>query len=194
MTRKWLSLALILLVALSLVVACQPEATPAPEAPTAEEGAEAPTAAPEPEVDEEPTAAPAEEPVEEPAQGELAKILVTLDWVPNEYQNWMWAGMDKGFYADEGIEVEFFVPTNVETALTAVSAGRTDLGLSISADTILAVGQRGHAGQGRLHHLPSRRIGGYAHPGGHPYPGRHGGQGLGHRELGHGAGHVPLGL
>ncbi len=145
--KSWLAVALTLVVALGLIVACAPEATPAPEVETptaapAEEEVEEPTAVPEeptaaPEEEEAPTAVPEEE--EAPAEAELQKVLVTLDWVPNEYQNWLWVGMDKGFYAEEGIEVEFFVPTNVETALTAVSAGRTDVGLSISADTIIGV-------------------------------------------------------
>ena len=145
--KGWLAVALTLVVALGLIVACAPEATPAPEveAPTAapaEEEVEDPTAVPEeptavPEEEEAPTAVPEEE--EAPAEAELQKVLVTLDWVPNEYQNWMFVAMEKGFYAEEGIEVEYFVPTNVETALSATAAGRTNVGLSISADTILAV-------------------------------------------------------
>jgi putative hydroxymethylpyrimidine transport system substrate-binding protein len=74
-----------------------------------------------------------------PAPEELRRVLVTLDWPPNSYQTWLFVGIQKGFYEAEGIEVLYYVPTNVETALAMTGAGRTDIGLSVSADTILGV-------------------------------------------------------
>ena len=109
-------IALTLLAALALVtsVGCAQEAT-SPE-PTS-------TAIPEPT----PTATP------EPISVKLA-----LDWYPNANHLGLFIAKNKGYFADEGLNVTMYTPSDPSTVLQTVAAGSDDFGMNYQLDILLA--------------------------------------------------------
>lgn len=60
---------------------------------------------------------------------ELEKITVVLDWVPNTNHTGMYAALEKGFYEEEGLEVEIIQPTAGGSA-DLIAAGQGEFGIS----------------------------------------------------------------
>lgn len=69
------------------------------------------------------------------------KISLALDWFPNSNHAGFYMAQKNGYYDDEGLLVEIFVPTNPEDVLKTVGAGRDDLGISYQAEVLLARGE-----------------------------------------------------
>ena len=59
----------------------------------------------------------------------LEKITVVLDWVPNTNHTGMFVAQEKGFYAEEGLEVEIIQPTAGGSA-ELIAAGQGHFGIS----------------------------------------------------------------
>jgi len=66
---------------------------------------------------------------EEAPQGELTKVTVILDWVPNTNHTGMYVALDKGYYEDEGLDVEIIQPTEGGSA-DLIAAGQGEFGIS----------------------------------------------------------------
>lgn len=60
---------------------------------------------------------------------ELKKITVVLDWVPNTNHTGMYVAKDKGYYKEEGFDVEIVQPTEGGAA-DLIAAGRGEFGIS----------------------------------------------------------------
>ena len=69
------------------------------------------------------------------------KISLALDWFPNSNHAGFYMAQNNGYYDEEGLQVEIFVPTNPEDVLKTVGAGRDDLGISYQAEVLLARGE-----------------------------------------------------
>ena len=69
------------------------------------------------------------------------KVSLALDWFPNSNHAGFYMAVEKGYYEDEGLEVDIFVPSNPEDVLKTVGAGRDDFGVSYQADVLLALGE-----------------------------------------------------
>ena len=54
---------------------------------------------------------------------EQAKITVVADWLPWAVQGPIMAAQQRGYYKDEGLEVDLISPANVADQLKMVSAG-----------------------------------------------------------------------
>lgn len=87
---------------------------------------------------EEPTATHAPTPTATPV---VTKVSLALDWYPNSNHAGFYMAQEKGYYQDEGLEVNIFVPANPEDVLKTVGAGRDDFGISYQAEVLLARGQ-----------------------------------------------------
>ena len=83
---------------------------------------------------EEPTPAPTPTPAPE-------QVSLALDWFPNSNHAGFYAALERGYYADEGLEVDIYVPANPEDVLKTVGAGRDDFGVSYQAEVLLARGE-----------------------------------------------------
>jgi ABC-type nitrate/sulfonate/bicarbonate transport system substrate-binding protein len=59
----------------------------------------------------------------------LKKITVVLDWVPNTNHTGIYAARDKGYYKEEGFEVEIIQPTEGGAA-DLIAAGKGEFGIS----------------------------------------------------------------
>ena len=70
--------------------------------------------------------------------GELETIDVVLDWYPNAVHAFLYEAEEKGYFADEGLQVNILFPSNTSDPLTMTAAGRADIGFYYQEDTIIA--------------------------------------------------------
>ena len=83
-------------------------------------------------------------PSQEQEQGEVpvpTKVSVALDWFPWAAQAGLWAAKEKGYFADEGLDITLNVPSDPSTVLQTVGSGRNDFGVSYLPDILLARAQ-----------------------------------------------------
>ncbi|MBO5544980.1 MAG: ABC transporter substrate-binding protein [Oscillospiraceae bacterium] len=132
--KRAFCLVLALVLALGALTACG-SSTPAPTASTAPEASNDEPAA-------EPTAEAASEPADEPAP-ELRELNVVLDWYPNALHTFLYTAIERGYFAEEGLDVKIRFPANDNDALSLVSAGRAEIGLFYEHDIIQAVANQG---------------------------------------------------
>lgn len=59
----------------------------------------------------------------------LQKVTVVLDWVPNTNHTGMYVALDKGYYKEQGLDVEIIQPTAGGSA-DLIAAGQGDFGIS----------------------------------------------------------------
>ena len=70
--------------------------------------------------------------------GALRELDVVLDWYPNALHAFLYVAMEKGYYADEGLQVNIRFPSNANDAISLVAAGKADIGLYYQQDVIQA--------------------------------------------------------
>ena len=63
------------------------------------------------------------------ATGDLEKFSIVLDWYPNAVHTFLYVAKEKGYFAEEGLDVDIIFPTNDNDALTLPAAGKADAGL-----------------------------------------------------------------
>lgn len=64
------------------------------------------------------------------ATKKLQKVTVMLDWVPNTNHTGLYVAKDKGFYKEQGLDVEILQPGQGTTADQLVASGKADFGVS----------------------------------------------------------------
>lgn len=69
---------------------------------------------------------------------ELKKVTVILDYVPNTNHTGMYVALDKGYYKEEGLDVEIIEPTDGATA-TLVAQQKGTFGISYQEDVTIAL-------------------------------------------------------
>lgn len=72
------------------------------------------------------------------ARGGLTKAVLSLDWVPNTNHTGFYVALDKGWYAEQGIDLDIQVPSDPAAALKQVAAGNTDFGVSFQEEVTIA--------------------------------------------------------
>lgn len=72
------------------------------------------------------------------SSGELTKVVLSLDWVPNTNHTGFYVALDKGWYAEEGIDLEIQTPSDPSAALKQVAAGNTEFGVSFEEEVTVA--------------------------------------------------------
>ncbi|MFT4040366.1 MAG: ABC transporter substrate-binding protein [Thermomicrobiales bacterium] len=68
----------------------------------------------------------------------LDHFTVPLDWYPNANHAGLFLAQERGYYAEEGLEPEFYTPSDPTTVLQTVGAGRDAFGISYQTDVLLA--------------------------------------------------------
>ncbi|MDA0733374.1 MAG: ABC transporter substrate-binding protein [Chloroflexi bacterium] len=81
---------------------------------------------------------PAAEPNVVPAPVPLTKVSVALDWFPWSNHAGLYVARERGYFAEEGLEVEIFTPGDPSTVLQTVASGRDDFGISYQTDLLIA--------------------------------------------------------
>lgn len=64
---------------------------------------------------------------------------VVLDWYPNALHAFIYTAIERGYYAEEGLDVKIQFPANENDALSLVAAGKAEIGLYYEHDIIQAV-------------------------------------------------------
>lgn len=59
----------------------------------------------------------------------LKTVNVVLDWYPNAVHCFLYNAIEKGYYAEEGLDVQLQFPSNENDALSLVAAGQAQLGI-----------------------------------------------------------------
>lgn len=59
----------------------------------------------------------------------LQSVQVVLDWYPNAMHAFLYNAIEKGYYAEEGLDVQLVFPSNENDALSMVAAGKADIGM-----------------------------------------------------------------
>ncbi len=77
-------------------------------------------------------------PVAADENAELKKVTVILDYVPNTNHTGMYVALEKGYYEEEGLDVEIIEPTDGATA-TLVAQQKGTFGVSYQEDVTIAL-------------------------------------------------------
>ncbi len=77
--------------------------------------------------------------VEAPAAGALVKVRFQTDWFPQPEHGGYYQALAKGYYKDEGLDVEIVPGGPNAQVMSTVALGRADLGMTNGDDTIVAI-------------------------------------------------------
>ena len=66
------------------------------------------------------------------------KVSLALDWYPNANHAGIFLAQEKGYFQEEGLEVDIFTPADPATVLQTVASGRDDFGISYQVEVLLA--------------------------------------------------------
>lgn len=66
------------------------------------------------------------------------KISIMLDWYPNAVHSYLYVAKEKGYFAEENLNVEFQFPANPTDPLTLAASGKVTIGLYYQPDVIMA--------------------------------------------------------
>ncbi len=72
------------------------------------------------------------------AAQDLEKVTLALDWYPNANHAGLFLAQERGYFAEAGLEVELYTPSDPTVVLQTVGAGRDDYGISYQTDVLLA--------------------------------------------------------
>lgn len=61
---------------------------------------------------------------------ELTKVSFALDWFPNSNHAGIFEAVERGFFEDEGLDVNIYVPGDPSVVLSTIAAGQDDFGIS----------------------------------------------------------------
>lgn len=71
------------------------------------------------------------------AKAELTTLDVVLDWYPNAVHSFLYIAQEKGYFEEEGLEVNVLYPVNGNDAVALTAAGKADIGFYYQEDTII---------------------------------------------------------
>jgi len=92
-------------------------------------------AAPPPTPTPQPTATPAAMPTATPAP---MQVTLSLDWMPNTNHTGFYVALEKGWYAEEGLDLQIQIPSDPAAALKQVAYGNTEFGVSFQEEVTIA--------------------------------------------------------
>ena len=75
------------------------------------------------------------------SEEELVKVRLAMDWYPNANHAGLFVAEEKGYFADEKLEVDFYTPADPSTVNQTVAAGSDDFGINYQPDLLMARAQ-----------------------------------------------------
>ena len=69
---------------------------------------------------------------------EKTSVRVALDWFPWSNHSGLYIAKEKGYFAEEGLDVTIYTPNDPSTVLVTVGAGQDEFGLSYQVEVLLA--------------------------------------------------------
>ena len=71
-------------------------------------------------------------------EGELEDFDLVLDWYPNAVHSFIYDAIEKGYFAEEGLNVNILFPANNNDPISLSAVGKVDAGLYYQDDVIMA--------------------------------------------------------
>ena len=71
-------------------------------------------------------------------QNEGQDVTLALDWFPNANHIGLYIAEDKGYFEEEGLNVEIRTPSDPSTILQTVASGTDDFGINYQPDLLIA--------------------------------------------------------
>lgn len=68
----------------------------------------------------------------------LQKVTVMLDWYPNAVHSFLYVAQEKGYFKEQGLDVNIEMPSDTNDPLKLVAAGKIDIGLSYEPEIVIA--------------------------------------------------------
>ena len=72
---------------------------------------------------------------------ERTSVKLAMDWYPNSNHTGLFVAKQKGYFEEEGLDVDMYTPVDPSAVLQTVGAGEDDFGISYQPDLLLARGQ-----------------------------------------------------
>jgi putative hydroxymethylpyrimidine transport system substrate-binding protein len=69
---------------------------------------------------------------------DLQKVTVMLDWYPNAVHSFLYVAQEKGYFKEQGLDVNIEMPSDTNDPLKLVAAGKIDIGLSYEPEIVIA--------------------------------------------------------
>ncbi|WP_160718888.1 ABC transporter substrate-binding protein [Bacillus sp. USDA818B3_A] len=71
----------------------------------------------------------------------LEKVTLMLDWYPNAVHSFLYAAEEKGYFKEQGLDVNIEMPADTNDPLKLVAAGQIDMALSYQPQVLVARGE-----------------------------------------------------
>ncbi|WP_419880810.1 ABC transporter substrate-binding protein [Peribacillus sp. B-H-3] len=68
----------------------------------------------------------------------LQKVSLMLDWYPNAVHSFLYAAQEKGYFKEQGLDVDIKMPADTNDPLRLVAAGKMDLAISYQPEIVIA--------------------------------------------------------
>ncbi|MFZ5945320.1 MAG: ABC transporter substrate-binding protein [Bacillota bacterium] len=68
----------------------------------------------------------------------LQEVSIMLDWYPNAVHTFLYAGLEKGYFEEEGIDLEILMPAETNDPLRLAAAEKTTLAVSYQPQLVIA--------------------------------------------------------
>ncbi|EKN70806.1 NMT1/THI5 like domain-containing protein [Neobacillus bataviensis LMG 21833] len=72
------------------------------------------------------------------ASGGQQKVSIMLDWYPNAVHSFLYAAIEKGYFKEQGLDVDIQMPADTNDPLRLVAAGKVDLAISYQPEVLVA--------------------------------------------------------
>ena len=66
------------------------------------------------------------------------KVSIMLDWYPNAVHSFLYVAQEKGYFEEEGIELDIQFPANPTDPINLAAAGKVTMGITYQPDVIIA--------------------------------------------------------
>lgn len=78
-----------------------------------------------------------------PSGGEekLQKVSLMLDWYPNAVHSFLFVAEEKGYFKEQGLDVDIQMPADTNDPLKLVAAGKIDMAMSYQPQVVIARGE-----------------------------------------------------
>ncbi|WP_332650540.1 ABC transporter substrate-binding protein [Lysinibacillus sp. 54212] len=72
----------------------------------------------------------------EKGEAELEKITIMLDWYPNAVHSALYVAKEKGYFEEQGLDVEIQMPADTNDPLKLAATGKVDLAISYQSQVV----------------------------------------------------------
>ncbi len=76
-------------------------------------------------------------------QEDTEKVSIMLDWYPNAVHSFLYVAQEKGYFEEEGIELDIQFPANPTDPINLAAAGKVTMGITYQPDVIIAKSEQG---------------------------------------------------